>query len=852
MSDREQAEQMQERISELCHARLAPLLEKLCDELDPGDTVLRIDKLSIDVGSMAEDELDELLEHRLEKQLRDEIQAQLYERSLHQAIQEVGGILFPEDGENKSFAAPKNISESAALEHFLTTGTLPWWKSDIDQKKTSILFKEIFERNTQMIVETVIRVTTNVHVSRRIVNTVPTEQLIELHNVLQQSYTAKIEKFEKDIRQLVRLKEVQQAVQETHKLHWPTLNEWIKDAHAFGIVAQYPVEDFPTALIKYWVKTVAAKVAEKPTELAVILQQAAENSAEQFESELPTILPKVVEELSQASLIDRTTRTNDAVVEKSKAEEKFEHNPLVEFIQPEKPVQKTDVIESPLDDRVFEEQAKAAETNAEVDPIKAQEYEEGDYEMSETLSSVKDLEASEGEESISDQYEPSTQETSQEDTAVANEAVESAVSVITENQTSASNEAKASDNLSDSNTTSEQNTTNEDASDVEKEKQATSARVRNERDTAASKTGPTDKAKEDEEAKRHEISKAEQASTDEEEQQPPISKAEQHFKNNPLVEFVRPVKPQIASEDEVEKGLEEDVPHSEGDADESSKENERQAAHSENDQAEENSPIDIKSKEVTKDSAASAPVEESAKQSAKDSELPKDRLEEEEDKSQQKRPKQKFNAPSKGMSASIQSPSSYIHPLRANWKGEESFYRWGDTPHVNEDYINNCGLVLLWVYLPNFFKNLGYLNGKEFVSEEAQFKAVNILQKVVFGVDAEYEEFDLSLNKILCGLDVGAAVPTDITFTKEELEHADNLCVAAVKNWAVLKNTPVDGFRQVFLQRKGKLEKDGNGWRIYVEPTTPDVLISFLPWSIQIIKLPWVSSMIFTEWKTQF
>jgi hypothetical protein len=182
---------------------------------------------------------------------------------------------------------------------------------------------------------------------------------------------------------------------------------------------------------------------------------------------------------------------------------------------------------------------------------------------------------------------------------------------------------------------------------------------------------------------------------------------------------------------------------------------------------------------------------------------------------------------------------------------DSSFYQWSQEEAVDEAYISNAGMVLLWVYLPRFFENLGFVKDGSFVNEQAQFDAVNMLHYIATGSD-EIAEYDLALNKILCGMRIGQAVPTEFNLSDEEKEHAENLLLAAIKNWPALKSTSPDALRQAFLMRKGKLSKSNGGWLVRVEEATPDILISFLPWSIGIIKLPWTTQLIYTEWKTQF
>ncbi|HLW06473.1 MAG TPA: contractile injection system tape measure protein, partial [Marinilabiliaceae bacterium] len=77
-----------------------------------------------------------------------------------------------------------------------------------------------------------------------------------------------------------------------------------------------------------------------------------------------------------------------------------------------------------------------------------------------------------------------------------------------------------------------------------------------------------------------------------------------------------------------------------------------------------------------------------------------------------------------------------------------------DTTHQQEItsfFINNAGLVVLHPFLPAFFENLQLRENNQWTSEEAQHQAVWISQFLAKSMDELYE-FDLVLNKLLCGL----------------------------------------------------------------------------------------------------
>jgi len=162
-------------------------------------------------------------------------------------------------------------------------------------------------------------------------------------------------------------------------------------------------------------------------------------------------------------------------------------------------------------------------------------------------------------------------------------------------------------------------------------------------------------------------------------------------------------------------------------------------------------------------------------------------------------------------------------------------------------YISNAGIVLLHPFLPALFGNLKLVEENTWIDKAAQQKAVLAMQFLVTGKD-ETEEFDLVLNKILCGINNEEVVPTTIIPDEETKTECDVLLMGVIKHWDVLKSTSIAGLREGFLQRHGKLSRVDDGWLLQVEQNAIDVLLNHLPWGIGIIKLPWMNEMIHVDW----
>jgi hypothetical protein len=80
------------------------------------------------------------------------------------------------------------------------------------------------------------------------------------------------------------------------------------------------------------------------------------------------------------------------------------------------------------------------------------------------------------------------------------------------------------------------------------------------------------------------------------------------------------------------------------------------------------------------------------------------------------------------------------------------------------------------------------------------------------------------------------------------LHQVHELISSAIEYWSVLKNTSIEGLRESFLLREGKIIEKNNDWFLIVERRPYDILLQQLPWNISMIKLPWISNSIVTEW----
>lgn len=179
-----------------------------------------------------------------------------------------------------------------------------------------------------------------------------------------------------------------------------------------------------------------------------------------------------------------------------------------------------------------------------------------------------------------------------------------------------------------------------------------------------------------------------------------------------------------------------------------------------------------------------------------------------------------------------------------------AYKRSGNLRHSADEeayYIKSSGIVILHFFLKPYFEDIGLLAKGRFTDVAAQQRAIMLLHYLATG-ETEAAEFNLTLQKILCGYPLDDTLPAAIVLTKKEKEESDKLLTAVTDHWAPLKNTSISGLRDAFLQREGKLSAVENGWLLTVEQKTVDILLGKLPWGFSTIRLSWMQQLLNVDW----
>ncbi|MER0216699.1 MAG: hypothetical protein DU481_11060, partial [Nitrosomonas sp.] len=194
------------------------------------------------------------------------------------------------------------------------------------------------------------------------------------------------------------------------------------------------------------------------------------------------------------------------------------------------------------------------------------------------------------------------------------------------------------------------------------------------------------------------------------------------------------------------------------------------------------------------------------------------------------------------------SPSALVEQATAiDW--DALLNRTEPTDVTEEIYIDNAGQVLAAPYLPRLFSMLKLVEEGAFVDRQAAERAVHLLQFMV-NEQTQSPEYQLTLNKILCGVSTGIPICREIAISAQEQETIEGLMRGMIQNWKTIGNTSISGLRETFLRRKGKLQlKEDGMWYLTVEPGVFDMLLDSLPWSFSVIKHSWMERAVHVTWR---
>ena len=167
---------------------------------------------------------------------------------------------------------------------------------------------------------------------------------------------------------------------------------------------------------------------------------------------------------------------------------------------------------------------------------------------------------------------------------------------------------------------------------------------------------------------------------------------------------------------------------------------------------------------------------------------------------------------------------------------------------LEEVVVQNAGMVIAAPYLPQLWNMLGLVEKEIFINNQAAERAVHLLQ---FMTDKRIEspEYELVLNKLLCGVKSSEPITGRIDISEKEREAVEGLIQGMITNWKGIGQTSIEGFRESFLQRRGRLRLKDDAWHLKVEQRAFDMLLDSIPWGFATIKHPWMERVVYVKWR---
>jgi hypothetical protein len=166
---------------------------------------------------------------------------------------------------------------------------------------------------------------------------------------------------------------------------------------------------------------------------------------------------------------------------------------------------------------------------------------------------------------------------------------------------------------------------------------------------------------------------------------------------------------------------------------------------------------------------------------------------------------------------------------------------------LDELYIEDAGLVILWPFIERLFTRVELLDERRFRDEPAQTQAIAMLAHLALG-DPEAPEHRLAFAKLLCGRSPEQPCELDGPLDVAVCDECDAMLTAVIDHAPILDAMPIPRFRASFLQRAGALGVRAGSWLLTVERQPYDLVLERFSWSWAWVKLPWMPDPLTVEW----
>lgn len=205
------------------------------------------------------------------------------------------------------------------------------------------------------------------------------------------------------------------------------------------------------------------------------------------------------------------------------------------------------------------------------------------------------------------------------------------------------------------------------------------------------------------------------------------------------------------------------------------------------------------------------------------------------------------------VSSAVDLPDASISSDVIEIKTDVTTLRDSEAEESISELVDYAGLVIVTPFLQKFFNNRGLeieqakQQSQHFASTDLAY-AATLLHAIATG-ERECREYQLDFIRLLLGIEKNTVIPTaDLVLGDEDLSSVDDLVSAIIGHWTALGSVSINGLRESFISRNAMLSDNEKSWQLHFERMGHDVLLDRLPWSMQTVKLPWMSKPINVNW----
>lgn len=195
--------------------------------------------------------------------------------------------------------------------------------------------------------------------------------------------------------------------------------------------------------------------------------------------------------------------------------------------------------------------------------------------------------------------------------------------------------------------------------------------------------------------------------------------------------------------------------------------------------------------------------------------------------------------------------NSDIHNYSLHDEAEKPYRKLGEVEErvlLDPIYVRHCGLIIIAPYLSRLFEMCQIPVDQLKTDLDLKEKAIRLLMYAATGEDT-FLENEAVMAKVLSGMAIDFPVDGKGELSADHKQAVDGMLYAVTQHWPGLQGTSVEGLRESFLQRDGKLEEEDEVFLLHVEERAFDMLLDRIPWSIGMVNLSWMDKRIEVTWR---